>query len=471
MKHIITTLILLSLPSFQSEAQEVLTLKRARELSIGQNEDLRIATMQSEKASQQQAAARTLRLPSFSASGTGIYQDKDFEMEMTLPTKVPDLQTGELVPNFLLNPVTQEPVIGPDGDPVFNMYAWLPLNISLSGAYLMGVTMEQPLYTGGKISAGNNMADIGVSMANESVSLQKINAILAADNAYWMFISLSQQVKLAQQSAEMLEELVRIAADSHETGMVSRNDMLKAQVEYNNARLNLQKAKNGLELSRLELCRVTGLPFDTPVVAADTIIKTSPPLSPGIDEINTRQRPEYRLLENNIRMSEQNIKKVRSDYLPAAGFQAGYNHIGGLEIGDTEFSSTSFNIIGSVRIPLFQWGQGVRKINAARIEKEMNEIELEKAHLLMQLEAQKARLNLHLALERIQMNEDALEQAVENLRVSRDNYELGMETITDLLMAQTQWQKAHSKLIESRADFRLKETEWLRSAGRLDEYD
>jgi len=467
-KYLITALLLLSSLAFQTEAQEVLTLKKAREMSLSQNEDLRMATMQVEKASQQQAAARTLRLPSFSASGTGVYQDKDFEMEMTLPTKVPDLLTGELVPNFLLNPVTEEPVIGPDGNPVFNMYAWLPLNISLSGAYLMGVTMEQPLYTGGKISAGNNMADIGMSMAYESVSLQKINAILAADNAYWMYISVSQQVKLAQQAVEMLEELVQLAADSHEVGMVSRNDVLKAQVEYNNARLNLQKAQNGLELSRMELCRVTGLPFDAHVVAADTIIKTSQPLFPGIDEINLRQRPEYRLLENNIRMSEQNIKMVRSDYLPAAGFQAGYNHIGGLGFGDTEFSNTSLNIIGSVRIPLFQWGQGARKINAARIEKEVNELELEKAYKLMQLEAQQARLNLQLAWELIQMNEEALEQAIENLRVSRDNYELGMETITDLLMAQTHWQKTYSELIESRADFRLKETEWLKATGRLD---
>lgn len=468
-RHLIIAFLFLSSLAFHAEAQEVLTLKRARELSLNQNQDLRIATMQVEKASQQRAAARTLRLPSFSASGTGVYQDKDFEMEMTLPTKVPDLHTGELVPNFLLNPVTKEPVIGHDGNPVFGMYAWLPLNISLSGAYLMGVTMEQPLYSGGKISAGNNMADIGMSMAHESVSLQKTNAIMAADNAYWIYISVMQQVKLAQLAIEMLEELVQIAADSHEVGMVSRNDVLKAQVEYNNARLNLQKAQNGLELSRMELCRVTGLPFDTRIVAADTIIKTSQPISPGIDEINTRQRPEYRLLEYNTRMSEQNIKMVRSEYLPTAGFQAGYNHIGGLEFGDTEFSNTSINIIGSVRIPLFQWGQGVRKINAARIEKEVNELELEKIDQLMQLEAHKARLNLQLAWERIQMNEDALDQAIENLRVSRDNYELGMETITDLLMAQTHWQKAYSELIESRADFRLKETQWLKATGRLHE--
>ena len=468
-KKVLISLLSICILSCHAKTQEILTLERVRKLAVSQNEDLRIAIMQTEKAGLKRDAARTLRLPSFSATGTGVYQDRDFELEMILPTKVPDLQTRELVPNLLLHPVTDEPVIGPDGNPVFNMYAWLPLNISLSGAYIMGVTIEQPVYTGGKISAGNKMADIGLSMATENVNLQKMNTIIAADKAYWTYISISQQVNLAKKAQEMLGEFVQLANDGYEVGMVSRNDVLKARVEYNNARLNLQKAQNGLELSRMELCRVTGLPFDTRVVVADTTIKISQRLWPVVDEINLRQRPEYRLLENNVKMSEHNIRMVRADYLPSAGIQVGYNHIGGIEFSGTEFSSTNLNMIGSVRIPLFQWGQGVRKINAARIEREMSELELEKTHHLLHLEAEKAWLNLQLAWERIQMNETALEEANENLRVSRDNYELGMETITELLMAQTNWQKANSELIESMADFRLKETEWLRATGRLTE--
>jgi outer membrane protein TolC len=80
---------------------------------------------------------------------------------------------------------------------------------------------------------------------------------------------------------------------------------------------------------------------------------------------------------------------------------------------------------------------------------------------------EQARLNLMLAWERIQMNEKALDQANENLRVGRDNYELGFETMTDLLMAQTQWQQAYSELINSRVDFRIRETNWLKATGKL----
>ena len=463
----ISALLLLFTSVFHTMAQEVLTLERAREMAVNRNQDLGIAYLQADKASQQRSAARTLRLPSFSASGTGIYQNKDFEMEMFLPTKVPDPLSGELVPNLFLHPVTGDPVIGPDGNPVFNMYAWLPLNMSLSGAYLMGVNLEQPLYTGGRISAGNSMADIGMEMAAENVSLQKANALLAADNAYWMYVSVNQQVRLAEKAVSMLDEYLQLAADSHDVGMASRNDVLKVQVEYNKAKLDLQKAQNGRELSRMELCRITGLPFDTQLVAADSIIEIRQNLYPGSNEIDPEQRPEYRILMNNVRLSEENIRMVRADYLPVAGIQAGYNHIAGIEISGTDFSNTSLSVMGSLKIPLFQWGQGVRKVNAARLEKQMNELELEKTRHLLHLEAETSWLNLQLAFERVRMNESALEQAEENLRVSRDNYELGMETITGLLTAQTHWQKANSELIESKAGYRLKETEWLRNSGRL----
>jgi outer membrane protein TolC len=451
----------------QVAAQEHLTLQQVRDLALRKNETLKIAGKQLEKAEAQKAAVRTLRLPSFSATATGIYQDKDFEMELILPTQKPNLQTGELEPNIMMNPVTGQPVMGTDGNPLFSMYAWMPLNVSLSGAYLAGVAIEQPVYAGGKINAGNKMADVGIEMAGENKKLQQMNAVAEADNAYWTYISVFQKVKLAQQGVDMLAELVKKAQDAHEVGMSGRNELLKARVEYNKAILNLQKAQNGFELSRMDLCRVTGLPFNTEIMAVDTTISVNRPAGMAAGGETFTRRPEYRLLQKNIDLQEQQIRMTKADFLPTAGIQAGYNHIGGIEFSGTDFSNTSLNVLASVKIPLFHWGEGMNKINATKIDKEITELELEKTKKLLQLESEQAWLNLQLAWERIQLNEIALEQAEENLRVTRDNYEVGMETITELLMAQTNWQLSFSELIDSKADFKIKETVWLKATGQL----
>ncbi len=386
---------------------------------------------------------------------------------MTLPTQMPNPVTGELEPNIMIDPSTGYPVIGPDGNPIFNMYAWLPLEISLSGAYLAGVTLEQPVYTGGKISAGNKMAGIGKQMAEDNLELQRLNTIVEADVAYWTYISVNEKVKLAQQAVDMLAVIVEKARNAHDVGMANRNDLLKAQVEYNNARLNLQKAQNGLQLSRMELCRVTGLPFLTEITATDTTVKVTSPVFSEFSGETVSERPEYKLMQKNIELQEQNIRLARADFLPTAGIQAGYNHIGGIEFTGTDFSNTSLNVLASVKIPLFHWGEGIKKIKASKIEKEISELELTKNRQLLMLETEQSRLNMQLAWERIQMNETAVEQADENLRITKDNYEVGMETITEVLIAQTQWQQTLNEFIDSKTDFKIKETIWMKTTGRL----
>jgi len=447
--------------------QQIISLQQCRELALHKNENLKMAGKQLEKAEMQQAIARTYRLPSFTATGMGIYQNKDFEMELILPTKKPNLLTGELEPNLLIDPSTGFPVVGIDGNPIFNLYAWLPLNVSLSGAYVAGITMQQPVYAGGKISTGNKMARIGVEMASEYLTLQQMNTIEEADKAYFTYISVREKVKLARKAVDMLSEIVRKAENAHEVGMANRNDLLKAKVEYNNALLSLQKAQNGLELSRMDLCRVTGLPFDTEITAADSILSLNTDFELFTDKNTIENRPEYRLMQQNISLQEQSVKLVRADFLPTAGIQAGYNHIGGIEISGTDFSNTSLNVLASVKIPIFHWGEGLKKVNSAKIEREMAQIEMERNKQLLQLETEQARLNLQLAAERLRMCATAVEQAEENLKVARDNYEVGMETITGYLLAQTQWQQARSERIDAETDFKIKETTWLKVTGLL----
>ena len=161
----------------------------------------------------------------------------------------------------------------------------------------------------------------------------------------------------------------------------------------------------------MELCRVTGLPFLTEITATDTTVKVTSPVFSEFNGETVSERPEYKLMQKNIELQEQNIRLARADFLPTAGIQAGYNHIGGIEFTGTDFSNTSLNVLASVKIPLFHWGEGIKKIKASKIEKEISELELNKNRQLLMLETEQSRLNMQLAWERIQMNETAVEQA------------------------------------------------------------
>lgn len=452
--------------SIALQAQEYMTLERARELALSKNEDIKIANATTQKAIAEQKAARTNYLPSISADATGMYMHDHIEQELYLPTYTTDLTTGTLSPNVAVNPTTGEVITGADGIPVFNEYAYLPLDISLQGAYMAGIKLEQPLFTGGKIMAGNKMADIGVEITEENIQMKKMNAISEVDNAYWLYVSVQSKVKLAQSSVDMLKQLLERVQNSSEAGLATRNDVLKVQVEYDNATLDLQKANSGLELTRMSLCRITGLDFNTQIITDSTIIISDNLLQQyGSEDVTSR--PEYKILEKNIALEEQRIKTVRADYLPTIGVSASYNYIGGIEINSEDFSQGGITIMGSVKIPLFNWTEGKQKIASAKVEKSIKEFELDKNSDLLRLEIENAKFNLQDASLRVEISERALQQANENLKVSNDNYEVGKELLTDRLIAQTQWEKAYNELIEAKTSFKLQETEYLRVTARL----
>lgn len=464
-KYIIYTLLLFS--SLCAHAQEMFSLEECRNRAIEHSDELKIAQFQFEKAKAERAAMKTHYLPSLAGSATGVYLHKNIEMELYLPTVVPNPATGELVPNVMTNPTTGEPIVGADGNPIFNMYAWLPLEISLKGAFLAGISLEQPIYTGGKITAANTMTQIGMEMANDNLGLQRAKILYDTDQAYWLFVSVQEKVKLAESYNKLLLQLEERVQLSHKTGLITQNEVLKVKVKHNEAKLQLQKARNGLELTRMALCRQVGLPLETKIATTDSVTIGSIQFASIDDQADVTNRPEFKLMQKNVGLAQQQIKLARADFLPTAGLSVGYNYVGGIEFGNADYSSSNASVLATVKIPIFHWGEGKQKQLAAQLEHSMKQQEMNKNTTLMKLEIEQARLNVLDAQTRVQLAQESLKQADENLRVHTDNYEVGMAVLTDLLEAQAQWQQVYSELIEAKADMKLKETAWQKALGTL----
>ena len=97
----------------------------------------------------------------------------------------------------------------------------------------------------------------------------------------------------------------------------------------------------------------------------------------------------------------------------------------------------------------------------------MSRLKREETSQLMLLEIARARYNIEDSYLRVRLTKKSLEQADENLSVSKNQYELGLESLTNYLEAQAQWQKAWSDWIDAKAELRLNETMYLKATGRL----
>ena len=443
---------------------QTLDLKKCREMALENNKQVVISRRQSQQAAYTAKSYRANFLPKFTGEGMYMFSGSSLQEttpEMYLPTYVPDPSTGKLVPNLAGTL--------PDGSPLFKEYAFVPplsLELQLNNTYMAGVSVEQPLYMGGKIRAAYRMARIGQDIARVNEWLTDTEVLAKTDEAYWQLVKGKELLLSAGKYREVVAALLENVSAACEAGMKSKNDFLKVQVKLNEAELLVRRAENGVRLARMNLCHWIGLPLGMPVEAAGTLEGDA---LPEVErDIDVTARPEYEILSRQVDYKREETRLVRSDFLPNLGVSAAYLYTDGLKLNDEKLlSSGSFSALFSLKVPLFHWGEGVNKVRAAKAARTIAELQRDEASEKMELEAMQALNRLDEAVLEVELTRRSLAQAEENLKVSRDHYESGLETLTGYLEAQAAWQQAWAQWIGAKADLRLGETYYLKATGRL----
>lgn len=433
MKRILITLaIACCLPVMANEPLE-LTLQTCRQMALAHNEDLQRADNEVRQAELDKEIAFRAYLPKLDGTATGTYMT---DMDM------------------------------------------MGMELQMRGMYMAGITLMQPLYAGGRIIAGNKLARIGKECAEENRRKTRMEVIADADNAYWTYIAVAKKVQMLGSYRTQMDTVCRQAEVALAAGMSVENDLLRIQTKQSEIRYQLQKARNGLDLCRLALCNVLGQPLDTEIVPLDTLIEVAAP--EHMDE-SIAARPELTLLNKQVEAGEQQVKMARADVLPQIGLSAGYLYYGNIKLKgmnhDADGTAFPFTqkfedglglVMASVSIPLFHWGEGLKKVKKARFDLENARLDLQKNKRLLSIEARQAVQNVTDGYNMVQTARLSARQADENLRVMQERYKNALSTLTDLLDAQSQWQQAQSNLIEAQTQYKIYETEYLRATGRLE---
>lgn len=462
--YIILALTLLSIEL----SAETLSLEQCQQMALENNHAIRSADAKISQADYTVAQMKANFLPNFSAQ-TMLYGSNmglDYSIDGGyLPTYTINTTTGEMDPNLLLS--NGIPTMGSDGSYLFNQYAYFPgIDIELKMNYLFSAsaTIEQPIYMGGKVRAAYKMAQSGRELAELNRELTLEEVLLESDRAYWNCVRAEAMIEALEEYKATLDSFYRDVENAVDVGMKSSNDMLKVQVQVNDAELNLMKARNAKRLAIMNLCHVIGLPLTSDIELADF---GRPIESIAYEGYSVEDRIEYNMLTKQIEISEQNERVVRADYIPniAAVGMVGYSN--GLELnGETLFNGGNYGGLISLSVPIFHWGEGRNKVRAERIKSDLLRIERDNIAEKMELEiAQAYNSMLETELE-YRFVGRALAQAEENMRVTKNGYDVGSETLSSLLEAQAMWSKALTDVVDAEARLRIAQTLYLKSTRK-----
>ena len=483
MKKLFLLTILLSM-TFIVKGQTLLSLDSCRALALANNKDLLISNEKINAAHYQHKAAFTNYLPSFSATGTYMRNQKEFSLLNNdqkaalsgLGTNLagPLQQAAGIIAQLHPEIASQIPALGASLTSAFNEAGSSlvdALRTDTRNVYAGAITLTQPLYMGGKIRAYNKITKYAEELAQQQHQGGMQEVIMSTDQAYWQVISLVNKKKLAEGYLKLLQQLDSDVEKMIAEGVATKADGLSVRVKVNEAEMTLTKVEDGLSLARMLLCQLCGIDLSSPITLADENMEDIPLLTPETHfDMSTAyaNRPEIRSLELATQIYKQKINVTRAEHLPSIALMGNY-----MVTNPSVFNSFEnkfkgmWNVGVMVQIPIWHWGEGIYKTKAAKAEARIAQYQLQDAREKIELQVNQSAFKVKEASKKLVMATKNMEKADENLRYATLGFKEGVIATSNVLEAQTAWLSAQSEKIDAQIDVKLTEIYLKKSLGTL----
>ncbi len=335
-----------------------------------------------------------------------------------------------------------------------------------NSAYFGTANFSLPLYAGGKIKYGIQSTEYLIEAAKLSTENDKTAVAYNISQAYNNLFKANQTIIVLKENLKASQERDQNFLNLENNGIIARNDRLKANLQTSNIELQLLDAENNYNIANINMNLLIGIPENT-ILQIDPSYISEAGLDENVDYYLAeamQNRKDLQVLDQQKKAAELGIKSAKAENLPTVALTAGYI------AADVPKIMTAYNVANI--------GVGVQ-YNLANLWKKNSS--LAKAHSQVQiLDATQNQVNDQIKLEvnrdyqnyifskrKIEVYQKAVEQANENYRITKNKYNNGLETITNLLDADAAQISANVNVLNSEADAALAYRKLLQTTGKL----
>jgi len=343
---------------------------------------------------------------------------------------------------------------------------------AFSGAtqYSWQASVTQPLFTGGRNSAGYLLAQLGVSAAEIRRLQAREDLILEVKQAYFGILATEKALEVAKTSVVQLQSHLNVAKNFYDVGMSPKNQVLEADVTLARAVQQVNTLTRDVMVIKARLNILLGRPVDAPIAVVDNLRQNQFPLSLAqCLEMGLTDRPELKLGRNQVEASAKNVDVARSELYPTVGLTYTTNSVGNTPRANGGWSAgrdASWNVAAVASFNFWEWGR-----TKAEIEK--SKVELNRAVDALASLEDETKLNVTTHYQRlisnglnIEVAAKAVVSAAEDLRMVNERYLEQVATNTEVLDAQTRYSQVQYDYYTALYDYNLAWATLERSLGR-----
>lgn len=326
------------------------------------------------------------------------------------------------------------------------------------------IEVAQPIYTGGQLQAAASAADYAARATGGNQAAVRSQVLTNSTAAYLRALQARDAIAVAQSSVKSLESSYDASKKLFDSGVVTRSDVLRAEVALTTSKEQLIAANNNHAMSLAALKTAIGLPqsetIELAVDAQDSILA-------DVGATAARPRPEVAAAGYGVKAATYQLKAARGAKMPSIGVLADFEN---QPVGSQFPRLSNTAMVGvQIKFNVFDGGQTKADIDAAQASIAKANADLESVRQATEFQLETARLAVDSSKARVETLSTQVTSAEESFRVVEIGYREGINVINDVLSVESMLTQAKVSRLAAEYDLKIAELNLLLALGQTQE--
>lgn len=310
------------------------------------------------------------------------------------------------------------------------------------------------LYNGKKTKLSVDKAEAQAEMAAHIAQASKAEIHYEVASYYLDLLRSNEFEKIVEQNIYRNTKRLDQITQLYNNGVVLKSDLLRAQLQLSQQKVNLQKIQNNEALASQHLNLLLGFGDEHPLQLADSIEYTIPDtalLYADYLAVALKQSPFEKMADTQISLSEMEQQEIKAERLPQIGLFGEYSYSYPQTMLYPYANSPYLLGIAGIRISynISSLYHNKHKESAAKLEVLQQHVAKENTGETLKTQINEAYRRFKEDRDNIEVSKISVKQAEENYRIVNQTYFNKLALLTDLLEADNQLQQAQFDLVNN----------------------
>jgi outer membrane protein TolC len=320
--------------------------------------------------------------------------------------------------------------------------------------YSVEVGLSQPLYTFGRVGAAIRAAKIGLATAEDQLRIFQQAALRDVSAGFDDVLLAKELYTIAVQNLDQKVRLLDEARRKYAAGTATDYDVLAAEVAVENARPEVIRRQNLIQVTRERLRFLLGMEGQEVDVTGTLEIPISPfpPYEEGV-EIAWKNRPDFADLQKRMGIAAELVKIYDAGDKPRVDLKASY---GWRELNYIDVARGDGQVWSAGIFLTFPFFDGMRsRGKTIQAKSDLSSLKIDEAKLKdsIALQVRDAVNACRESEEILKALSGTVRRAERLLQMAEKGYEFGVKTKLDVDDAQINVNEAKGNLARARRDY------------------